>query len=285
MAEDTLAEKKKGFGDALIGLFVVREDGTTSEEEATATAKPASTADPAVDELIAKYAGGSAPSSGSRAGSRPPAPPVASASGGVSTGRQTRPPRPPATPSATPSNPGEVAAAASGSAVAAVSVPPAEPIPEVKVDFPGVLRKAGLTDEEQGRVEKTLSLLGSLPAETPLEVKRQIVGASLQAFGIPIEQIIESAALHLRAIERHGQDGQKQTQAFLEQGTRRIAELEKELSRIRSSMQEQQSLQRGLEQTCNQKKRRVQDVLDFFGTEAVEKATKLSAKLRSGPAT
>ena len=276
MAEDTLAEKKKGFGDALIGLFVVREDGTTSEEEATATAKPASTADPAVDELIAKYAGGSAPSSGSRAGSRPPAPPVASASGGVSTGRQTRP---------TPSNPGEVAAAASGSAVAAVSAPPAEPIPEVKVDFPGVLRKAGLTDEEQGRVEKTLSLLGSLPAETPLEVKRQIVGASLQAFGIPIEQIIESAALHLRAIERHGQDGQKQTQAFLEQGTRRIAELEKELSRIRSSMQEQQSLQRGLEQTCNQKKRRVQDVLDFFGTEAVEKATKLSAKLRSGPAT
>ena len=262
MAEDTLAEKKKGFGDALIGLFVVREDGTTSEEEATATAKPASTADPAVDELIAKYAGGSAPSSGSRAGSRPPAPPVASASGGVSTGRQTRPPRPPATPPATPSNPGEVAAAASGSAVAAVSAPPAEPIPEVKVDFPGVLRKAGLTDEEQGRVEKTLSL-----------------------FGIPIEQIIESAALHLRAIERHGQDGQKQTQAFLEQGTRRIAELEKELSRIRSSMQEQQSLQRGLEQTCNQKKRRVQDVLDFFGTEAVEKATKLSAKLRSGPAT
>ena len=30
MAEDTLAEKKKGFGDALIGLFVVREDGTSS---------------------------------------------------------------------------------------------------------------------------------------------------------------------------------------------------------------------------------------------------------------
>lgn len=282
MAEDTLAEKKKGFGDALIGLFVVREDGTTSEEEATA--KPASTADPAVDELIAKYAGGSSPS-GSRAGSRPPAPPVASASGGVSAGRQTRPPRPPATPPATPSDPGDVAAAASGSAAAAVSAPPSEPIPDVKVDFPGVLRKAGLTDEEQGRVEKTLSLLGSLPAETPLEVKRQIVGASLQAFGIPIEQIIESAALHLRAIERHGQDGQKQTQAFLEQGTRRIAELEKELSRIRSSMQEQQSLQRGLEQTCNQKKRRVQDVLDFFGAEAVEKATKLSAKLRSGPAT
>ena len=276
MAEDRLAEKKKGFGDALIGLFVVREDGTSSEEEA-ATAKPAPSGDPAVDELIAKYAGGAQPASG-RAASRPPAPPA------VATSRATRPPRPPVQPAESVET--SVASAPSPSASAAAAAPvPAEPIPEVKVDFVGVLRKAGLTDEEQGRVDKTLSLLSSLPAETPLEIKRQIVGASLQAFGIQIEQIIESAALQIRALDRHGQDGQKQTQAFLEQGTRRIAELEKELSRIRSSMQEQQSLQKGLELTCNQKKRRVQDVLDFFGPEAVEKATKLSAKLRNNQAT
>ena len=276
MAEDTLAEKKKGFGDALIGLFVVREDGTSSEEEA-ATAKPAPSGDPAVDELIAKYAGGAQPASG-RAASRPPAPPA------VATSRATRPPRPPVQPAESVET--SVASAPSPSASAAAAAPvPAEPIPEVKVDFVGVLRKAGLADEEQGRVDKTLSLLSSLPAETPLEIKRQIVGASLQAFGIQIEQIIESAALQIRALDRHGQDGQKQTQAFLEQGTRRIAELEKELSRIRSSMQEQQSLQKGLELTCNQKKRRVQDVLDFFGPEAVEKATKLSAKLRNNQAT
>jgi len=271
-----LAEKKKGFGDALIGLFVVREDGTSSEEEA-ATAKPAPSGDPAVDELIAKYAGGAQPASG-RAASRPPAPPA------VATSRATRPPRPPVQPAESVET--SVASVPSPSASAAAAAPvPAEPIPEVKVDFVGVLRKAGLTDEEQGRVDKTLSLLSSLPAETPLEIKRQIVGASLQAFGIQIEQIIESAALQIRALDRHGQDGQKQTQAFLEQGTRRIAELEKELSRIRSSMQEQQSLQKGLELTCNQKKRRVQDVLDFFGSEAVEKATKLSAKLRNNQAT
>ncbi len=276
MAEDTLAEKKKGFGDALIGLFVVREDGTSSEEEA-ATAKPAPSGDPAVDELIAKYAGGAQPAGG-RAASRPPAPPAAA------TNRATRPPRPPAQ-QAEPVETTAASAPSSAASDAVATTVPAEPIPEVKVDFVGVLRKAGLTDEEQGRVDKTLSLLSSLPAETPLEIKRQIVGASLQAFGIQIEQIIESAALQIRALDRHGQDGQKQTQAFLEQGTRRIAELEKELSRIRSSMQEQQSLQKGLEFTCNQKKRRVQDVLDFFGSEAVEKATKLSAKLRNNQAT
>ena len=276
MAEDTLAEKKKGFGDALIGLFVVREDGTSSEEEAAA-AKPAPSGDPAVDELIAKYAGGAQPAGG-RAASRPPAPPAAA------TNRATRPPRPPAQ-QAEPVETTAASAPSSAASDAVATTVPAEPIPEVKVDFVGVLRKAGLTDEEQGRVDKTLSLLSSLPAETPLEIKRQIVGASLQAFGIQIEQIIESAALQIRALDRHGQDGQKQTQAFLEQGTRRIAELEKELSRIRSSMNEQQSLQKGLELTCNQKKRRVQDVLDFFGPEAVDKATKLSAKLRNNQAT
>lgn len=263
-----MAEKKKGFGDALIGLFVVREDGTDSEEE-VAIAKPSPGSDPAVDELIAKYAGGSG--AASRAPSRPPAPPIPTAASASRSGA-TRPPRPP------------VAAAEAVEPAAAVvpaaSPTSAEPIPEVKVDFAGVLRKAGLTDDEQGRVEKALSLLSSLPAETPLEVKRQIVAASLQAFGIPIEQIIESAALHIRAVDKHSLEGQTQTQAFLEQGKRRIAELEKELSRVRSSMQEQQSLQKGLELACSQKKRRIQDVLDFFGPEAVEKATKLSPKLR-----
>ncbi len=270
-----MAEKKKGLGDALIGLFVVREDGTSGNEEA-APAKPTTAGDPAVEELIAKYAGGGT-ATGQRAPSRPPAPPVGGAASGPAAARPaTRPPRPPVPPVVEP-----VPASASGPVATAA----AEPVPEVKVDFVSVLRKAGLTDEEQSRVEKTLSLLATLPAETPLEIKRQIVGASLQAFGIPIEQIIESAVLQLRAFERHSLEGQKQTQAFFEQGNRRIAELEKELSRIRSSMQEQQSLQKGLELTCNQRKRRVQDVLDFFGPDAVEKATKLSAKLRQNPAT
>lgn len=275
-----MAEKKKGFGDALIGLFVVREDGTDSEEEA-AVAKPSPGSDPAVDELIAKYAGGSGATA--RAPSRPPAPPAGSA---ASRSGATRPPRPPvtaATPPVTTADAVEPAPSVSGTPTPSVSATPAEPIPEVKVDFASVLRKAGLTDDEQGRVDKALSLLSSLPAETPLEVKRQIVAASLQAFGIPIEQIIESAALHIRALDKHSLEGQTQTQVFLEQGKRRIAELEKELSRVRSSMQEQQSLQKGLELSCNQKKRRIQDVLDFFGPEAVEKATKLSPKLRGQP--
>lgn len=157
-------------------------------------------------------------------------------------------------------------------------------IQDVKLDRSSILKKAGLTEDERGRVEKTLSLLDSLPAATPLEVKRQIVGASLQAFGISIEQIVESAMLYVRAFDEHDSDKQKETQAFLEQGTRRMGELEKELSQTRSAMTEQQALQKGIDLACNSEKRRIQDVLDFFGSEAVERATKLSAKLRPGAA-
>lgn len=275
-----MAEKKKGLGDALIGLFVVREGENEAEADPQGTPKPVTTGDAAADELIAKYAA-SSPSvaTSATAKSVPNPPPVVPATGpgasgslpSVNTSRSTRPPRPPV--------PGAAENVAPGSGPSPVA---SEPVPEVKIDATVVLKKAGLSDDEMSRVERILTLLLSLPAETPLEVKRQIVGASLQAFGISIEQIIESTLLHMRAFERHGGEGQRHTQAFLEQGTRRIDELEKELSRIRSSMKEQQAQQKGLELACNSKRRRFQDILEFFGSESVEKATKISAKLRQG---
>mgnify|MGYP006992421423 CR=1 FL=1 len=153
-------------------------------------------------------------------------------------------------------------------------------VPDLKVDFPDVLRRGGLSNDEQGRVDRALTLLHALPAETPVEIKRQIVGASLQAFGIPVEQIIESAALHLYAYDRHIKEGQAQTQALLEQSNRRLAELEQEVARVKLVMQEQLTQQRGLTAACNKQKLRVQEVLTFFGEEALNKVAQTSPKLR-----
>jgi hypothetical protein len=260
-----LAEKKKGLGNTLLGLFVVREDEGI-EDGASEPAKASS--DATVDDLIARYAGGPATP---RAGSRPPPLPTSAAGA-------KRPTRPPAAP----------ASAASGStpspSAPAVEAAPAEAatgeVPEVKVDFPQVLRRGGLSDDEQGRVDRALTLLHALPAETPVEIKRQIVGASLQAFGIPVEQIIESAALHLYAYDRHVKEGQAQTQALLEQSNRRLAELEQEVARVKLVMQEQLTQQRGLTAACNKQKLRVQEVLTFFGEEALNKVAQTSPKLR-----
>ncbi|HPH25416.1 MAG TPA: hypothetical protein PLA87_01110 [Pseudomonadota bacterium] len=264
-----MAEKRKSIGNTLLGLFVVRPEDELAEDSPPAAASGAKgSGDAAVDDLIARYGGG-APA---KPGSRPPAPPAPPA------GRPgTRPPRPPA--------------GATGAPVAGTGTPPAADaavaqaaaeanVPEVKIDFPGMLRRSGLSDEEQGRIEKALTLLHTLPAETPIEIKRQIVGASLQAFGFPIDQIIESAALHLKALDKHIKEGQTQTQALLEQSNRRMAELQQEVARVQQVMQEQLAQQQGLTASCNRQKLRVQEVLDFFGREAMERVAQTSVKLR-----
>lgn len=66
-------QKKKGLGNTLLGLFVVREDEGQEEgagAEPPRSAPAAGTGDATVDDLIARYAGGG--SGASRPGSRPP---------------------------------------------------------------------------------------------------------------------------------------------------------------------------------------------------------------------
>ena len=126
-----------------------------------------------VDDLIARYAGGAG--SGQ---AREPATSAASSttrpSGDATAHDLQRRQVPPGRPVARYGQP-ELSAAGHASPTAAEAN-----VPEVKIDFPGMLRRSGLSDEEQGRIEKDAQrCLHTLPAETPIEIKRQIVGASL----------------------------------------------------------------------------------------------------------
>jgi hypothetical protein len=168
---------------------------------------------------------------------------------------------------------------------------PPPPPPEVKltgelpkakdgnVDFAAVFRAAGLGDDEQGRIDKAMSLLKTLPADTPKEIKKQIVEASLKAFGVPIDEIIESGAQEIQALEVYIQAGQRDTQSLLAESQKRTAELEAEIARIKKVMEEQVAAQYALQQSCNQQKLRVQEVLEFFGQEAVARVVSQSPKL------
>lgn len=169
--------------------------------------------------------------------------------------------------------------------------PPPPAPPEVKltgelpkpkdgqVDFAAVFRAAGLSDDEQGRIDKAMSLLKTLPAETPKEVKKQIVEASLKAFGVPIDEIIECGAQEIQALEVYIQSGQRDTQGLLAESQKRTSELEAEIARIKKVMEEQVAAQYALQQSCNQQKLKVQEVLEFFGQEAVARVVSQSPKL------
>jgi hypothetical protein len=173
---------------------------------------------------------------------------------------------------------------------AAEAAPPPPPPVELKgelpkaapgaaLDFPAVYRAASISDEEQGRVEKAHGLLQTLPAETPLATKKQIVEASLKAFGYPVDSIIEAGAQQIQALEAYIQHGERETQDILSQGTQRIAELTQQIDNVKQIMEQQVSSQQALTKASNEQKLRIQSVLEFFGQEAVARVVKESAKL------
>jgi hypothetical protein len=159
-------------------------------------------------------------------------------------------------------------------------VPPvvAGTTPDAKV-FAQVYRAAEISDNEQERVEKALNLVQSLPAETPREVKKQIVEASLKAFGIPVDQIIEAGVQEIQALDAYIKHGEKHTQEVLTEANARVAKLEAAIAEIRRLMELQVSTQLSLARASNAEKLRVQAVLEFFGQEAVARVVQASPKL------
>src|SRR4051812_24304622 len=110
------------------------------------------------------------------------------------------------------------------------SAPPAAPGGEV--NFEAVYEAAGITPEEHGRVSRTLELLNSLPPGTDDAVKRQIVMASLRAFGVEIEKIIESGAEELQALDAYIRGGARDTEQITSEAEQRIRQLEEEIANL-----------------------------------------------------
>ncbi|HEV7516579.1 MAG TPA: hypothetical protein VGR07_09795 [Thermoanaerobaculia bacterium] len=154
-----------------------------------------------------------------------------------------------------------------------------------KVDFDAVFDAAGIAAEERGQVERARDLLANLPSETPAAVKKQIVAASLKAFGIPIERIIEASAQEIQALEGYIQTGAAQAESFRVEAERKTAAFEQEIKRIREAAESRVREQQGVVGACNAKKLEVQQILEFFGQEAVARVVRDSPKLQSPPQT
>ncbi len=152
----------------------------------------------------------------------------------------------------------------------------AAPAPEM---FVQVFRSARISDEAQERVDKARALLESLPTETPKETRKQIVLASLKAFGIPIESIIETAAEEVQALEAFIQHGERHTQSVLQDANAQIENLASKIDEIKKLMELQVKTQQGVVRASNEQKLRIQKVLEFFGQEAVGRVVHQSPKL------
>jgi hypothetical protein len=158
-----------------------------------------------------------------------------------------------------------------------VSPPPAAPSGQVAFDQ--VFEAAGIAAEERDRVSKTRDLLAALPPGTDAAVKKQIVEASLKAFGVPIDRIIETGAAEIQALEGYIRIGESDTQALLRESESRIRQFEEEVARIRTVMAARVQEQQAVARACNDQKLGVQQVLEFFGREAVARVVRESPRL------
>jgi hypothetical protein len=247
---------KKSLGNTVLGWFVVRE-GEDGEAEAETEADADAGGDPEVAALLADESSPpaeTAPKPTKKAAAPPPK---------AAPSPQKEPPRAPAPAVRLEGHVPEVAAGT---------------VPDASV-FAQVYRAAKITDDEQQRVEKVLGLLESLPTETPKEVRRHIVEASLKAFGIPLDQIIEASAQEIQALEAYIQHGERHTQSVLSDAGSQIEKLVVRMNEIKKLMELQVKTQQSLVRSSNEQKLRVQAVLEFFGQEAVARVVKESPKL------
>jgi hypothetical protein len=151
--------------------------------------------------------------------------------------------------------------------------------PEGVVDFDAVFSAFGIDEEARDRVVKADGLLKTLPAGADAAVKRQIVEASLKAFGLPLDQMIETACEEIQALDAYQRKGSAALQAFCSEAEKRIVTLEQEIRSIRSAMEKEVADQKKALETCNEKKLEVQRILEFFGPEAVGRVVRDSPKL------
>jgi hypothetical protein len=153
------------------------------------------------------------------------------------------------------------------------------PVQNGQVDFEAVFEAGGVDADERERIAKAKSLLDSLPENTDVAVKKQIVEASLKAFGVPIEKIVEAGAAEIQALEFYIRSGASDTEKLLQESSERIAQYEQEIQNLRRIMEERVKEQNTVTAACNQKKLEVQKVLEFFGRETVAQVVKDSPKL------
>lgn len=154
-----------------------------------------------------------------------------------------------------------------------------------QVDFEAVFDAAGVDTEERARVARTVELLRSLPAGTDAGVKKQIVEASLKAFGVPIEKIIEAGVEEIQALDGYIRNGAADNEKLMQESDARIKQYEEEIRNIRGIMQQSVAELQNVIKVCNDKKLEVQQVLEFFGQAKVAEVVRESPKLHDPSAT
>lgn len=179
---------------------------------------------------------------------------------------------------------GEAAAPSDGAASPSAGAPPAfegevPPAPGGNVDFDAVFDAAGISGAERDLFGKAAALLSTLPQGADPATRKAIVEASLKAFGIPIDRIIETGAHSIQTLEGYLIAQAAQTKSVAQESQRLIDDYEAKIRDVRKLLERKIAEQGSAQAACNARKLEIQKVLEFFGPEAVAKVVRESPKL------
>lgn len=165
----------------------------------------------------------------------------------------------------------QIVAESEGPNLDAIKVAAGDAPPPIKEDgaleFNDLYERAGLP-QAAFTAEQTLEMIHSLPANLPMEVKRQTVHATVatmgKAIGATPETIVADASRKLAALASYSDDFTKQTASFVEAGEFEIQHLLAQVEEKRKGIlaaREQQAL---VQRLCDVEADRLDDVLEFF---------------------
>jgi hypothetical protein len=152
-----------------------------------------------------------------------------------------------------------------------IRVPADTPPPTVgsdgAMDFTAIYRKAGLASSPF-TAEQTIDMIASLPAELPLDTRRQTVRVMINAMGKAIgatpETVVADASTKLAALSAYAESVGQQTNGLLQNAEQDIAALQAQIEQKRNAMLEAQQLQAQVTTVCQAEAHRLEEVLEFF---------------------
>lgn len=135
------------------------------------------------------------------------------------------------------------------------------------VDFLAVYKAANLPSSPFS-AEQTLEMIGKLPENLPLDVKRQSVGVMIQsmggAIGASAETIVADASRKLAALAAYSADLQKTTVDYAGKAEAEIARLTAEIERHRTTILDARNREALAVRSCEREADRLDDILEFF---------------------
>jgi hypothetical protein len=134
-----------------------------------------------------------------------------------------------------------------------------------KLDFNAIFKDGGVDPAELDQVKKAEDLLKGLPEATPHEIKKQIVEASLKAFGIEVVKIIQAASNQLRALDIYVKANTDLTLKAIGEAEAQIKQLNDKIASLRAEVDRRNSTLATRSSAAVTRKAEVQRVLDFFG--------------------